>query len=86
MLREYLISEAMAALGVPTTRALSLVATGDSVIRDMFYDGHPEADHGEAREILDEKGDERGAQRHDPDSGDPTSAGPFRTGGGRSGA
>ena len=28
-------------LGVPTTRALSLVATGDRVTRDMFYDGHP---------------------------------------------
>jgi len=28
-------------LGVPTTRALSLVASGDIVIRDMFYDGNP---------------------------------------------
>src|ERR671938_308819 len=28
-------------LGVPTTRALSLVSTGDIVIRDMFYDGNP---------------------------------------------
>ena len=35
--REFLASEAMAALGVPTTRALSLVATGDAVMRDMFY-------------------------------------------------
>ena len=26
-------------LGIPTTRALSLVGTGDSVIRDMFYNG-----------------------------------------------
>jgi uncharacterized protein YdiU (UPF0061 family) len=26
-------------LGVPTTRALSLVATGEDVLRDMFYDG-----------------------------------------------
>lgn len=39
--REYLMSEAMHYLGVPTTRALSLVSTGDPVLRDMFYDGHP---------------------------------------------
>jgi uncharacterized protein YdiU (UPF0061 family) len=45
-IREFLCSEAMHHLGVPTTRALSLVATGDSVIRDMFYDGHPEAEPG----------------------------------------
>jgi uncharacterized protein YdiU (UPF0061 family) len=38
-IREYLMSEAMYYLGVPTTRALSLVATGDQVLRDMFYDG-----------------------------------------------
>ena len=38
--REYLMSEAMHYLGVPTTRALSLVSTGDPVLRDMFYDGH----------------------------------------------
>jgi len=44
--REFLCSEAMHFLGVPTTRALSLVATGDVVIRDMFYDGHPEAEPG----------------------------------------
>ncbi|WMJ74704.1 YdiU family protein [Cytophagaceae bacterium ABcell3] len=37
--REYLISEAMHYLGVPTTRALSLVSTGEQVLRDMFYDG-----------------------------------------------
>ena len=40
-LREYLMSEAMFYLGVPTTRALSLVATGEEVMRDMFYDGRP---------------------------------------------
>ena len=40
-LREFLASEAMYHLGVPTTRALSLVTTGDPVLRDMFYDGHP---------------------------------------------
>lgn len=39
--REYLMSEAMFHLGIPTTRALSLVATGDQVMRDMFYDGRP---------------------------------------------
>lgn len=39
--REYLMSEAMHYLGVPTTRALSLVSTGDPVLRDMFYNGHP---------------------------------------------
>jgi uncharacterized protein YdiU (UPF0061 family) len=40
-LREYLMSEAMHYLGVPTTRALSLVTTGEQVMRDMFYNGHP---------------------------------------------
>jgi len=44
--REFLCSEAMYHLGVPTTRALSLVATGEQVIRDMFYDGHPKAEPG----------------------------------------
>ncbi|HEX8314672.1 MAG TPA: YdiU family protein [Flavisolibacter sp.] len=39
--REYLMSEAMHYLRVPTTRALSLVRTGEPVLRDMFYDGHP---------------------------------------------
>ncbi|GAB1479776.1 YdiU family protein [Paracoccaceae bacterium] len=34
MLREFLISEAMAALGVPTTRSLAVVATGETVRRD----------------------------------------------------
>lgn len=38
-LREYLASEAMRALGIPTTRVLSLVTTGDMVARDEFYDG-----------------------------------------------
>jgi len=38
--REFLCSEAMFHLGVPTTRALSLVETGDKVVRDMFYDGN----------------------------------------------
>jgi uncharacterized protein YdiU (UPF0061 family) len=45
-LREFVCSEAMHFLGVPTTRALSLVATGEEVIRDMFYDGHPAPEPG----------------------------------------
>lgn len=44
--REFLCSEAMHHLGVPTTRALSLVGTGEEVVRDMFYDGHPKAEPG----------------------------------------
>ena len=39
-IREYLCSEAMHHLHVPTTRALSLCSTGDNVVRDMFYDGN----------------------------------------------
>jgi uncharacterized protein YdiU (UPF0061 family) len=45
-LREFLCSEAMHHLGVPTTRALSLVASGETVLRDMFYDGRPAAEPG----------------------------------------
>ncbi len=45
-IREFLCSEAMHHLGVPTTRALSLVATGEPVVRDMFYDGHPRFEPG----------------------------------------
>lgn len=45
-LREYLCSEAMHHLGVPTTRALSLVATGDEVVRDVMYDGNPAPEPG----------------------------------------
>ena len=45
-LREFLCSEAMHFLGVPTTRALSLVSTGDLVRRDMFYDGNPQMEPG----------------------------------------
>ncbi len=44
--REFLCSEAMHHLGVPTTRALSLVASGETVVRDMFYDGNPQAEIG----------------------------------------
>jgi len=45
-IREFLCSEAMHHLGVPTTRALCLVATGERVVRDMFYDGRPRAEPG----------------------------------------
>ncbi len=45
-IREFLCSEAMHHLGVPTTRALSLVRTGEDVVRDMFYDGRPKAEPG----------------------------------------
>ena len=44
--REFLCSEAMFHLGVPTTRALSLVLTGEHVVRDMFYDGNPKEELG----------------------------------------
>lgn len=45
-IREFLCSEAMFHLGIPTTRALSLVLTGEMVVRDMFYDGHPKKEPG----------------------------------------
>ncbi|MGK0449717.1 MAG: hypothetical protein ACJAXE_000369 [Neolewinella sp.] len=38
--REHLCSEAMFHLGVPTTRSLSLMLTGDKVLRDVLYDGN----------------------------------------------
>ncbi len=41
-IREFLCSEAMYHLGVPTTRALSLVSSDSKVVRDMFYDGNPQ--------------------------------------------
>ena len=44
--REFLCSEAMHHLGVPTTRALSLMTTGDAVIRDMLYNGNPQTEPG----------------------------------------
>ena len=44
--REFLCSEAMFHLGVPTTRALSLVTTDEWVRRDMFYDGNPQLEPG----------------------------------------
>jgi uncharacterized protein YdiU (UPF0061 family) len=39
MLREYIISEAMQALGIPTTRSLAVVATGEPVLRDDVLQG-----------------------------------------------
>ena len=45
-MREFLCSEAMHHLGIPTTRALSLVATGEPVLRDMLYDGNPAMEPG----------------------------------------
>lgn len=39
VLREYIVSEAMAVLGVPTTRSLAAVTTGDQVVRDTFLPG-----------------------------------------------
>lgn len=45
-LREYLMSEAMYHLGVPTTRALSLAFTGEDIIRDIMYSGNPQYEKG----------------------------------------
>ena len=39
MLREYVIGEAMHALGIPTTRALAVVATGEDVVRETMLPG-----------------------------------------------
>jgi uncharacterized protein YdiU (UPF0061 family) len=39
VLREYIVSEAMAALGIPTTRALAAVTTGEQVAREQFLPG-----------------------------------------------
>ena len=45
-IREFLCSEAMYHLGVPTTRALSLVTSGEDVMRDVMYDGNRELEQG----------------------------------------
>jgi uncharacterized protein YdiU (UPF0061 family) len=45
-IREYLCSEAMHHLGVPSTRALSLSLTGDQVLRDVLYNGNPAYEKG----------------------------------------
>jgi uncharacterized protein YdiU (UPF0061 family) len=39
VLREYIMSEAMHALGIPTTRALAAVTTGDTVLREAAFPG-----------------------------------------------
>ncbi|MFY2248847.1 protein adenylyltransferase SelO [Priestia megaterium] len=39
MLREYMISEAMQALGIPTTRSLAVVTTGESIVREKELPG-----------------------------------------------
>jgi serine/tyrosine/threonine adenylyltransferase len=39
VIREYIVSEAMAALGIPTTRSLAAVLTGESVMRDRILPG-----------------------------------------------
>jgi uncharacterized protein YdiU (UPF0061 family) len=39
VLREYIVSEAMAALGIPTTRSLAVVVTGESVMRETALPG-----------------------------------------------
>ncbi|MCY0975960.1 YdiU family protein [Chryseobacterium wangxinyae] len=44
--REYLMSEAMYHLGIPTTRGLSLSFTGENVVRDMMYSGNPQEEKG----------------------------------------
>lgn len=45
-IREHLCSEAMHYLGIPTSRSLSLILTGDNVLRDMLYDGNAEYEKG----------------------------------------
>ena len=44
--REYLCAEAMYHLGVPTTRSLSLMLSGDQVLRDILYNGNPAYEKG----------------------------------------
>ena len=39
-IREFLCSEAMYHLGIPTSRAAAIVVSDDAVVRDIFYDGH----------------------------------------------
>ncbi|MFL5022571.1 MAG: protein adenylyltransferase SelO [Microvirga sp.] len=39
VLREYVVSEAMAALGIPTTRSLAAVLTGETVVRETYLPG-----------------------------------------------
>lgn len=45
-IREYLCAEAMYYLNVPTTRSLSLILSGDHVLRDILYNGNPAYEKG----------------------------------------
>ncbi|MCL9809879.1 protein adenylyltransferase SelO [Flavobacterium luminosum] len=45
-IREYLCAEAMHHLGVPTTRSLSLISSGNKVLRDVLYNGNPAYEQG----------------------------------------
>lgn len=45
-IREHLCAEAMHYLGVPTTRSLSLMLSGDEVMRDILYNGNPAYEKG----------------------------------------
>jgi len=45
-IREHLCAEAMNYLGVPTTRSLSLILSGDQVLRDILYNGNPAYEKG----------------------------------------
>ncbi len=45
-IREYMCAEAMHYLGVPTTRSLSLILSGDQVMRDILYNGNPAYEKG----------------------------------------
>lgn len=45
-IREYLCAEAMYYLSVPTTRSLSLILSGDQVLRDILYNGNPAYEKG----------------------------------------
>lgn len=44
-IREFLCSEAMHHLGIPTTRAGTCITSDSQVVRDMFYDGHPKMEN-----------------------------------------
>ncbi len=45
-IREYLCAEAMHYLGVPSTRSLVLMLSGDQVLRDVLYNGNPAYEKG----------------------------------------
>lgn len=45
-IREFLCSEAMHYLGIPTSRAASLVVSNDAVWRDQFYNGNVKKERG----------------------------------------